>query len=352
MVLAPLLLAALGILLGFAPAFVADYAVRPATKAILAADAKVELVLWPGVDAVLLLSLLTVALGVTVYLARAPLQAAVRRLDIGERAGPARGYQATLDGMLWLADWQTRILQNGYLRFYLITIVLVTVGLVGYAALSQTGLDGILRAPQIRVYEGLIAAVIVAATLAVTQARSRLAAVAALGTVGYGIALLYILFGAPDLAMTQFAVETLTVLLFVLVLYRLPRFAGLSSRAARGRDAAIALSAGALMTLLVLIVTADPSRTRLTSYFANNSVILAKGRNIVNVILVDFRGLDTLGEITVLSIAAAGVFALLKLRPLRGAGADRRTLATGELERVGAEQPEPVGTAATEVSFD
>jgi multicomponent Na+:H+ antiporter subunit A len=122
------------------------------------------------------------------------------------------------------------------------------------------------------------------------------------------------LFGAPDLAMTQFSIETLTVILFVLVLYRLPRFSNLTSRRERTRDALVALTAGAFMTLLVLVATATPLRSILTPYFAENSVELAKGRNIVNVILVDYRGIDTLGEITVLAVAAIGVHALLKLR--------------------------------------
>jgi multicomponent Na+:H+ antiporter subunit A len=178
----------------------------------------------------------------------------------------------------------------------------------------------VLRSADVRLYELLIAGVILAATVAVTQAQSRLAAVAALGSIGYGIALLYILFGAPDLAMTQFAIETLTVLLFVLVIYRLPRFGRITSRAARLRDAVIAVSAGAMMTMLVLIVTASPKESDLTSYFAENSATLAQGRNIVNVILVDFRAFDTLGEIVVLSVAAAGVYSLLKLRPTRDDG--------------------------------
>jgi multicomponent Na+:H+ antiporter subunit A len=316
MTLGPMLLAGLTVAFGFLPGLANDYAVKTATHATLNdTTAKVELVLWPGVNIVLLLSIVTVLAGLGVYVWRDRLQHYVGFLDVGARFGPARGYRALLDGMLWLADRQTRVLQNGYLRVYLITIVSATTALVGYTLLTQTDLDGTLRSPDVRVYELLIAGVILAATIAVTQARSRLAAVAALGTIGYGIALLYILFGAPDLAMTQFAIETLTVLLFVLVIYRLPRFASMSSRAVRARDAAIALSAGAMMTLLVLIVTANPTQTGLTSYFAENSVTLAKGRNIVNVILVDFRALDTLGEIVVLAVAAAGVYSLLKLRP-------------------------------------
>ena len=127
--------------------------------------------------------------------------------------------------------------------------------------------------------------------------------------------------------------------------------ATLTSRAARTRDAIISLSAGALMTLLVLLVTADPTRTRLTSYFAYNSATLAKGRNIVNVILVDFRGLDTLGEITVLAIAAAGVFALLKLGPPRQETAPSAPLAEAEAQP-SPEEPAPVSPSAMDTTTD
>jgi multicomponent Na+:H+ antiporter subunit A len=98
------------------------------------------------------------------------------------------------------------------------------------------------------------------------------------------------------------------------VLYKLPRFAKYSGISHRLRDALVAVVAGGVMTVLILIVTAAPSPSHLTSYFAENSLLLAKGRNVVNVILVDFRGLDTFGEITVLAVAAIGVYALLKLR--------------------------------------
>lgn len=317
MTLGPVLLAGLTVAFGFLPGVANDYAVKAATHAALNdTAAKVELVLWPGLNVVLLLSIATVFAGLGVYFFRAPLRQRIHALDIGERFGPERGYRALLEGMLWLADKQTRILQNGYLRVYLLTIMSTTIVLVGYTLVAHADFTDALRLPDARVYELLIAGIILVATVVVTQAQSRLAAVAAMGTIGYGIALLFIMFGAPDLAMTQFAIETLTVLLFVLVLYRLPRFARMSSRAAYIRDAAIAIGAGVMMTALVLIVTAQSTHSDLTSYFAENSVTLAKGRNIVNVILVDFRALDTLGEIVVLSVAAAGVFSLLKLRPV------------------------------------
>ncbi len=188
--------------------------------------------------------------------------------------------------------------------------------LIGYSLLRGADWVNLLGSWQgeLRLYEVFFPVIILVATVAVVRSKSRLAAVAALGVVGFGIAMIYVLFGAPDLAMTQFAIETLTVILFVLVLYRLPRFASYSRPRSRLRDAVIAILAGAMMTLLVLAVTATPLTSRLSPYFAENSYLLAKGRNIVNVILVDFRGIDTLGEVTVLAVAAIGVFALMKLR--------------------------------------
>jgi multicomponent Na+:H+ antiporter subunit A len=127
--------------------------------------------------------------------------------------------------------------------------------------------------------------------------------------------LLYIVFGAPDLAMTQFLVETLTVIIFVLVFYRRPRFARTIGRAGRVRDAIIALAAGAVITTLVLVATRVQVHEPISQEYALRSVPEAHGRNVVNVILTDFRALDTLGEAVVLAIAAMGVYTLLHLRP-------------------------------------
>jgi len=163
-------------------------------------------------------------------------------------------------------------------------------------------------------HEWLAAAVILTGAIATTITTSRLAAVAALGTVGYGVSLVYILYGAPDLAITQFCIETLSIVLFILVLYRLPRFSLLSSPAGRLRDLLAAITIGGLMTMLVLLAVSQTLVPHISSYFLEQSMPLAHGRNVVNVILVDFRALDTLGEITVLAVAALGVYGLTKSR--------------------------------------
>ena len=148
------------------------------------------------------------------------------------------------------------------------------------------------------------------------RSTSRLAAILALGVVGYGIAVVFALHGAPDLAMTQFVIETLTVILCVLVFHRLPRYETISTGAARARDAVVALAAGGLMTALVLVANDVTPAVSIGDWLAERSYPDAHGRNVVNVILVDFRGIDTLGEITVLAVAAVGVHALVRLRPV------------------------------------
>jgi multicomponent Na+:H+ antiporter subunit A len=275
---------------------------------------KVKLSAWSGLNLEFFLSLLTLALGIALYVIHNPLVQLVRPLNIIARWGPEQWYNWLLAGMLKVAGLQTRILQNGYLRYYLMTIVLTTVVLIGYTLFNQVDLTGLLTVSEVRFYELVIVGLILAATLMVVFSRSRLAAVVALGVVGYNVALIYILFNAPDLGMTQIAIETLGVILLVLILYRLPRFTIFTGISHRLRDGAIALAAGVMMTGLVLIADSVSTVSQITPFFAENSLATAKGRNVVNVILVDFRGLDTLGEITVLAVAAIGVYDLLRLR--------------------------------------
>jgi multicomponent Na+:H+ antiporter subunit A len=163
-------------------------------------------------------------------------------------------------------------------------------------------------------YEAALFALVLVAALMATLLKARLAAIAALGVVGYGVALIFILFGAPDVAMTQFVVETLTVILFVLVFHHLPDSATVSRSWVRARDALLAIAVGGLMTVLAWTMAEVQFHDSIAQYYLDNSLSAAHGRNIVNVILVDFRGLDTLGEITVLAVAGVGVYALLKLQ--------------------------------------
>jgi len=312
----PLVLVGLSLIFGLFPGWTGSTLVAPAVSAVMGETVKVKLALWHGITPMLILSLVTIGLGILFYLIQNRARTFVQRLDFGSQIGPAKLYQISLQGLDRLSEFQTRYIQNGSLPNYMLTVVIFAVFLIGVFLIRGTDWS-ILSASwdrDLRLYEIIFPVIILVATISVVRTQSRLTAVAALGAVGFSVAMIYILYGAPDLAMTQFAIETLTVILFVLVLYRLPRFTSYSRQISRFRDAVVAILAGAMMTLLVLAVTSTPLVSRLSPYFSENSYLLAKGRNIVNVILVDFRGIDTLGEITVLAVAAIGVFALMKLK--------------------------------------
>jgi multicomponent Na+:H+ antiporter subunit A len=248
-------------------------------------------------------------------------QAVAARLAIPARWGPHAWYERLLAAMNRSADVQTKLLQNGYLRFYLMIVVATTLCL---ATIPLFGLAGSVRLPatlDIHFYEWIVVALIPIGAVTAVTARTRLGAVAALGVVGYSVGLIFVLFGAPDLAMTQFMVETLTVILFVLVFYHLRRFSTVSRWPAVVRDAAIASAFGGLVTAIVLVGSGVQLHPKISEYFFTHALSLAHGRNVVNTLLVDFRAFDTLGEITVLGVAGAGVYALLRLKP--GGESDR-----------------------------
>lgn len=314
--LGPLVLSIFGLTVGIFPWILDGNVIGPAVSAVLQEPRDFHLVLWHGFNAALVLDIVALAAGLALFCFITPIRDTLQRWDLSGRYGPTKWYEGALHGLNVVAAGQTRFLQNGYLRLYLLTIVLTTVILVGGVMLFSKALPPeIFTISDLQFHEvGLALIILVAAGMAV-HASNRLSAIAALGVVGYGVGILYVMFGAPDLAITQFVIETLTVILFVLVFYRLEAYTPLSSTATRFRDLVISVSAGALMTFLVLLAGESQWFPTIAQYYKENSAPLAHGHNIVNVILVDFRGIDTMGEITVLAIAGLGVYALLKLRP-------------------------------------
>ncbi len=306
----PALLAAASLLAVALASPVSAMLLEPAARAVHG-SARVTLALWHGLTPALTASGAALVLGVGIFLARQRWLAAWRAHSWVGRFGPAGAYEQTLLLLNAVAKWQTLRLQSGFLRQYQVFFLLSAVlALAGLWVVRPVPLP-IVGPGNVHVFEAATAAAAAFGAAIALRAQSRLTAVVGLGVTGYSVALLFLLFGAPDLAMTQFAVETLTVVLFVLVLYRLPPFLSRSSRSARLRDALMSLAFGALVTLSLLSVARHSGASRLAPYFLEHSLPSGKGRNVVNVILVDFRSLDTLGEITVLGIAALGVAALL-----------------------------------------
>lgn len=310
----PVLLGLLGLVLGMFPGWISKGLILPGVN-IIAGFEGAKLALWHGFTPLLLLSLLTLAGGIGLFYISYTVKRHIAFFDKLALYGPEEGYKLMMKGLVTFSTRQTAFFQNGYLRHYFYWILSVFIGLV-LGAIYYKDVIGLLRVDfsGIYFYEFLIVVIMLLAAFAALRAKSVLSSVAALGVVGYGIALIFAFFSAPDLALTQFSIETLTVILLVLIAYNVPRFSKISTRKNTSRDAIISIAAGATISILVLLVLNMPSESKISTFFLENSYVEAHGRNIVNVILVDFRGIDTMGEITVLSLAAIGVYTLLKFR--------------------------------------
>ncbi|MBM7456217.1 multicomponent Na+:H+ antiporter subunit A [Oceanisphaera litoralis] len=309
------LLAIIGLLLGLMPGLVTPLLQAAVTAIGGEPAAGLQLALWHGLNLPLLLSALALVCGGLLYhhwdRIRDPLAAGLDPLAYG----PERGYERMMDGLVALARGQTRILQNGYMTHYILTILLTTIALLAYTFWAEDAFVYSLSFEGVRFYEVVIALLMLVAVIYASATHLRLGSVAAIGVLGFAMAMIYVFFSAPDLAITQVLIETLTVIMLVLVLFRLPGFQDLSSPLVRWRDAVVAGAFGVLVTMMVLTVnqSALPGEG-ITAYLVENSYVAAHGRNIVNVILVDFRALDTLGEIFVLALAAIGVNAMIRFR--------------------------------------
>lgn len=314
LVVGPLVLGVVSVGLALFPGVIEGRLIAPAATAVAGGPVKVSVGLWHGLNVALGLSALSLGAGVAVGLRLPGLVVPTGRL-IGARWFPSgpKAYDAVYYGVQRLARFHTVWVQRGYLRGYIAIVLVTFAGLAGAALVRWGGpMERAWLAPAF--YEVLVALTIVAGATAAIVHMSRLAAVTALGAVGFGVALVYALFGGPDLALTQILVETLTVMLFVLVFYRLPKLVERGPLSRRLRDGAAALAVGATMSVLVLAALGRQEGKPIAAYFGETAYTEAFGRNVVNVILVDFRALDTLGEIVVLGTAAFGVYALIQVR--------------------------------------
>lgn len=310
----PLILAILGIAIGLFPGWVQNVLLQPTVLA-LGVEQQVSLKLWHGFNTVLLLSGITIALGLLLYFWSKPSAKKETYLVRFESISP-KGI--LLDGASVFqnfSDKWTHFFQNGYLRNYLNTILLFAILLLGFLMFTHIRLTIDFQSlSHVSLLEFVTVAILIISVIFAVTTQSRLTAVVALGVVGLTISMIFLYYSAPDLAMTQFSIDTLTMILFVLVLYKLPKYLNLTNLRKRTKDAFLALSFGGLIMLLALEVLQEYNPTDVSAYYAQNAYLLAKGKNVVNVIIVDFRGVDTFMETIVLTIAAIGVFSLLKLR--------------------------------------
>lgn len=315
-VLGPGLLVLLSLFFGIFPNILADWLVEPAMGIIYAEEVKIDLKLWHGFNTVLLLSFFTVAVGTVLSFILIKKELVVDKWrNVNKILFPVKFpevFSKVLENFVFLSERKTKLVQHGYHRYYILSIILFTASLLWVQLYLTRGWDLIATFTFQPFYISGLVLIIILSTLFSVLTQSRIAAIIAMGVTGYGMALIYLYYSAVDLAITQILAETLTVVMFMLILQRLPVFAKLSSKTTKIRDAIIALVFGSAMTLLALKAIHVDFNSPISDYFINNSYDKAYGKNVVNVILVDFRALDTLGEVTVLVIAALGVSMLLK----------------------------------------
>ncbi len=313
--LGPAALAVLCLAFGLAPFAIERGLVAPMVLAVTGGPMPIDLNLWHGVNRALTLSLVTFALGYLLYRVidriRDTLAGIEPRLPRTES-----WYDEALAGLTGFAAAVTGRIQNGVMTTYLRRAFLALALAIWTALLLGRASSWPARATPLDVMEWAIVAIVLASTAAVLLTRSRLTAIVALSGIGAGVALIFVLFGAIDVAMTQLFVEILVVIFLAIAMVRLPPSGVPTFRPA---DAVVAGALGTAVTVTTLAVLGTDLDRNMTAFFEERSAPEALGRNIVNVILVDFRGLDTMGEIAVIVIAGVAAVAALRAgrKPLK-----------------------------------
>ena len=314
----PVVLAVLGLVLGFTGTWL-THVFAPQVDTLPPGVHEAELALWHGFGLPLLATVLAIALGYLIFVFRGPVatfQGALA-LDLSTE----NGYRAGMRALDRFAVELTAVVQRGSAAAYLGITLLVVVVVPGSTLLSTY--DQIDVRLWDSPFQAVVGAVILLAAVLATRSRRRLRAVLLAGATGFGTAVLFMFHGAPDLALTQALVETLTVVVFVLALRRMPEyFTDRPLSARRYWRMALGASVGLVAAGFMLVGASARIAEPVSAALPRLAVEYGGGHNIVNVILVDTRAWDTLGEIAVLVAAGTGVASLIFL-DVRGTGIRR-----------------------------
>jgi multicomponent Na+:H+ antiporter subunit A len=315
LLLGPMVLALAGLAAGLAAPLVHQAIAEPLAGAIAAEKIAITLTALPHLNLAFGLSVLTIVLGIGFYAFGDRLRGMIAAVLDRIGWGPDKGFDQAVNGILNVAVAVTRVTQNGRIETYM------TVTFVGLAAalwlpmLLGGELPVLPEFTSVRFYDAAIFLIALIGIVAVVRARDRLTAIVCLGVQGFAVSVLFMLYGAPDLSFTQFMIETLSVVILALVMTRLNLTpADHRSATETVKVAAIALAVGSGLTAMMLNVVQGRFDPALTDFFAAYSSTIAHGRNIVNVIIVDFRGVDTLGEIAVVAATGLAILALIRIR--------------------------------------
>ncbi|GAA0295424.1 multicomponent Na+:H+ antiporter subunit A [Gracilibacillus halotolerans] len=319
MLLSPIILILGVILIGLVPNLVNAPLLAHVAEAVYGAPIEMDIYFWHGLVPAFYMSLIVVGVGFVLFYFKKYWVAIYQYLP--GKLSLHKVYDFLMDQSEKFSAKVTKSYMSGSLRHYMLYI-LGAIVLITFPILLMT--DGIninfSNTSEITTHEVIIGAVIAIAAIATIFTHNKIATILTLGVVGYGLALLFILYRAPDLALTQLVVETISMALFLLCFYHLPnlrkRTEGVFSRSI---NLVISIGFGALITIIGLSAHSTKLFDKISDYFVETSYSLGGGTNIVNVILVDMRGIDTLFEVVVLGLAALGIFGLIKLRSKKGA---------------------------------
>ncbi len=317
--LAPALaLVSFNLIIAAAPNLFAAALIAPAAQSVgqTAELPSIHLAFWHGITVPLLMTIFVVAAGLILFRYRKSFQLLISRLKSPIGAGKAydAGVPALLSGSKRLTDFY----MTGSLTSYLILIMLATLGLISipvfrYGLWNDLSTDVLAR---VELLEIIMVMVTSGAAVMAAYFRRRLYAILAMSVAGYMVSLFFVVFSAPDLALTQLLVESVTLILFLLVLRRFPKGMKAETPTYPGKKfmrIIMSVSVGFTAAFLSFLGVSNQQYQPISWYYTQHSKSAGGGNNVVNVILVDFRGLDTLGEISVLCMAAIGISVLIHL---------------------------------------
>jgi multicomponent Na+:H+ antiporter subunit A len=303
----PAVLALLGLLFGLVPHLI-DGIVTAVLRSIVPGEKATHLALWHGVNAPLILSLATFALGFLLYFGRKQISSSLRSSNFEDWLEADEIYEHLVEAFNTSAEWLMYRVQGGRMTIYLRT-AFVTLTLLVWLTHIFSGDPFTVPIPEVPLIPLAVAGLIIGSSFVVLITGSRLYGLTALGITGSGIAILFVFYSAIDVAITQLLVEMLVVIILAVALVRLPTMP--REQSFRALDALIATGLGIGVALVVASVLIHPFDPRISEFYEAASYPKAFGRNVVNVILVDFRALDTLGEVAVVMIASISAAAAL-----------------------------------------
>ena len=315
MLIPPIILASLVVALGFFPNVLSSTIISPAVAAIMPNFlVDVHISFWHGFNTELFMTFGVIVIGFLLYKNYTRWSKVYRIFP--ERFSLNNLYNGILNSTEKISSRITSSTLTGSSRTYLVYLFSFFILILGVTLFKRGAFSfDTSNVSTIHIAEVLLAIGICIVAVSMIFVKSRLTSIILLGAVGYSVSIFFVIYRAPDLALTQLVIETISVALFLLCFYHLPKLKKREVRISfKITNALISIGVGTIVTLIALSAHSNKLFESISHYYIENTYKEAAGKNMVNVILVDFRGLDTMFEITVLAIAAIGIFGLIKLR--------------------------------------